>query len=159
MLNSACLHAVYGIHCGGIPISGEVPPDAKVTDNSLSTRNVYNVGSSPDYAGIAAQHGLECNLSGLLDAKGAEFADDAVGHLWAAMDESCPGVVRSRYFQQFTWMEPEQVLAYECPQDCVDFLLNLGVCATTVMSEVCWMSRSAAPPLRCHACSCCRCRF
>lgn len=94
------------------------------------------MGSSPDYAAIAAEHGLQCNLSGLLDAKGAEYADDAVEQLWSAMDERCPGVVQSRMFQYFTWMEPEEVLTYECPQDCVGFLLNLGVCATTIMSEV-----------------------
>lgn len=121
--------AVYSLQCGGAAIGGDVPPDADVTNEALRTGDVYTLGSNPDYAAIAAKYGLQCNRSGLLDSRGTTVTADTVEQLWAAMGASCPNVSPGE-------MEPEKVLAYDCPQTCVDFLLNLGVCAETDIMEV-----------------------
>lgn len=131
--------AVYGLECGGIPISGAVPEDADIHSGGLRATQLYEMGTNPDFAALAAEYGLHCNMSQAVPLHDSR-QDDAATHVWAATQAVCPQISESRRL-----LEPEQVQDYSCPNDCVAFLMNLGACAETAIAQV--------RTTHCNACS------
>eukprot|EP00892_Ulva_mutabilis_P012914 jgi/Ulvmu1/9996/UM059_0045.1 len=121
---------LYGVQCSGIPVDGEVPEDVNIHEDTARTGDLYKMGTYPNYAAIATGFRLKCNLSQAMQSRDSLQTDQAVADLWSTAHDHCPGIAAAGRL-----ILPEAAHSYECPQDCVAFLLNLGICSETAISQ------------------------
>jgi hypothetical protein len=126
--------AVYSAQCITIGriVSGDAPPGSDPA--SLQAPDLYPIGAgAPNYTVVASEGRITCD-------QGLVFNNSLVGEsgqpedrMFSAFTEKCPDLFP---ILPDDYTTPQDHLGYNCSKACVDWMINLGVCAVTDLKAV-----------------------
>lgn len=123
--------AVYMPQCAAIArvVSGDPPATAKAP---YYTPDLYPVGGSPNFAAVATDGLANCTVESLYQNSQIGPTGDPSERLYASFGEACEGILG----EDGLVGSPEVALKYNCTNNCVEWLINYGVCGATDLKQV-----------------------
>ena len=132
-------------------VSGDIPDNT----TSLRSSEFHTLGGSPNYTAIATEGLATCDADAVFSNSVVGPSGDPVDRMFVSFSEQCEGVLvlafgdyeddadaDEDYDEDYDGdgLNPQNAAAYECSEECVDWLINYGVCAVTDLKEVRFVS-------------------
>jgi hypothetical protein len=124
---TALFCAVYRADCLSLGriVSGDVPSAAA---QPYRAPDLYNISGTANYTAVAAEGLASCDIDLVYENSVVGAAGDPAERTFAAFVEKCPGLFNE------TGATPQVKLSYECSAECVDWLINYGVCGPSLQN-------------------------
>lgn len=103
--------------------------------------DLYHIGGAPNFTAVVEEGLATCESELVFSNSILGTSGDPIERMFAAFSERCPGLSGL----SSAGVSPEDNLAYECGEDCVNWLLNYGACSVTDHQAVC-----SQLPFQCH---------
>jgi hypothetical protein len=122
---TALFCAVYSSGCLSLGriVSGDVPSAAA---QPYRAPDFYNISGTANYTAVAAEGLASCDIDLVYENSVVGDSGDPAERTFAAFVEKCPGLFNE------TAATPQVKLSYECSAECVDWLINYGVCGPSL---------------------------